>query len=242
MLASTSYRYRENTEWGWRTPRHIRTTANLKVDRLNGEFEVAHINCYQPNTYYVPKKTNQPVVDSWTKEGNVLYFFQITISKTRNFGATEHDFFQMIRVLRKDIQIWFIYVVPSHLEDQFSISFSRGVSANVSILMLGVDVMESELDTHLNQQLREWELSEGESDEAASYNAENGSNPHHEKMRRYRDKMRRINNLFFQELTWKGEIECERMDGGILEKTLTRSKSSARNNLINSFLTNFDAN
>ena len=108
-------------------------------------FSVAGINHYQLNTYYVPDRANQPVIDSWTKFGNELYFFQITKKKTRTFGAKEYNFFQNIREEQNDIRIRFIYVVPSVIEKDFKIPGKQEENVNVSMGVLGVDVMESEL-------------------------------------------------------------------------------------------------
>ena len=160
MLASSFYHYRLNIRWRDSEPRNSLTFGELKENRSLKLFSVAGINHYQLNTYYVPDRANQPVIDSWTKFGNELYFFQITKKKTRTFGAKEYNFFQNIRKEQKDIRIRFIYVVPSVIEKDFKIPGKQEENVNVSMGLLGVDVMESELSTTLTKQFRAWELLE----------------------------------------------------------------------------------
>ena len=158
MLASSFYHYRLNIKWRDSEPRNSLTFGKLEEDRSLKLFSVAGINHYQPNTYYVPDRANQPVIDSWTKFRNELYFFQITIKKTRTFGAKEHNFFQDIMNKKKDIRIRFIYVVPSIIEKDFQIS-DRNNNRNVSTGVLGVNVLESELELGISEQFRAWEES-----------------------------------------------------------------------------------
>ena len=158
MLASSFHRKQGKIKWHLLKPRKYMAIGKLEEDRDEELFSVDDIDFYYPNTYYVPDRANQPVIDSWTKFRNELYFFQITIKKTRTFGAKEHNFFQDIMNKKKDIRIRFIYVVPSIIEKDFQIS-DRNNNRNVSTGVLGVNVLESELELGMSEQFRAWEES-----------------------------------------------------------------------------------
>ena len=157
MLASSFYVYQDEIKWRGLTPSNSMAIGKLEEDRTREMFSVGGIKRYRPNTYYVPHAPNQPVIDSWMKEGNVLYFFQITKKTKRTFGAKESNFFQKIGENREDIQIRFIYVIPSLVVADFKFPGSEDQTKNLSMGVLGVDVMESGLDFRLKEQFKEWE-------------------------------------------------------------------------------------
>ena len=157
MLASSFYVYQDEIKWRGLTPSNSMAIGKLEEDRTREMFSVGGIKRYRPNTYYVPHAQNQPVIASWVKEGNVLYFFQITKKTKRTFGDKESNFFQKIGENREDIQIRFIYVIPSLVVADFKFPGSEDQTKNLSMGVLGVDVMESGLDFRLKEQFKEWE-------------------------------------------------------------------------------------
>ena len=81
--------------------RHFQPPNNVGIGILAEhhepwQFVADAIDSYEDGFLYVARRANQPVIDSWTKKGNVLFLFQITKQKTRRLGDKEIKFFTKI--------------------------------------------------------------------------------------------------------------------------------------------------
>ena len=145
ILAFSFYEKEKDIEWKNCAPKNAGCIGELEVDSGYTVFDATIIEEYKSGILYLPKSGNQPVIDSWTRRGNVLFLFQITKQKTRLLDNKVVNFFQNIMSNQKDIQIRFIYVVPTIIKE-FKITNRARFNGIVSIGVLKVDVKEANLE------------------------------------------------------------------------------------------------
>ena len=147
--------------------RHFQPPNNVGIGILaeNHEpwqFVADAIDSYEDGFLYVARRANQPVIDSWTKKGNVLFLFQITKQKTRRLGDKEIKFFTKIlrhkpkkKKKTRDIKIRFVYVVPTQIK-KFDILNLNDFDLEVSIGVLKVNIAQAKLESNARNHIIKW--------------------------------------------------------------------------------------
>ena len=157
VLATSFSDRQENIEWRPSEKNEKIDLGLMKKIETDEPFKAAKINSYEAKTYYVPKSSNQPVIDAWIKKGNVLFLLQMTEQETRNLGSTENNFFKEISEAQQNIEIRFVYVAPFPSKG-FQINDKREGDTKVQVKLgvLEVNEREAVLDPLLKERTSQW--------------------------------------------------------------------------------------
>ena len=102
ILALSFFQKVKAIEWKRFKPKNGVRIGILAVNHGHEYFDAKKIDEYKNGMLYVSRAGTQPVIDSWTKKGNVLFLFQITKQKKRQVGDKEIKFFNEIIIYRKE--------------------------------------------------------------------------------------------------------------------------------------------
>ena len=155
ILAFSFYEKEKAIEWKYSEPKNVVDIGELIANHGHWIFNADDIDFYREGFLYIPKNSNQPVIDSWTRKGNVFYFFQITKQKRRVLSEMQSDFFWNIVNKRNDIEIRLIFVVPT-LITEFKITRGEEFTVDVSIGVLKVDMKEAKVNPSVLDQVVEY--------------------------------------------------------------------------------------
>ena len=158
-LADHGFEIESLIEW-----RHFQPQNNVGIGILAEnhdpwQFFADAIDSYEDGFLYVARRANQPVIDSWTKKGNVLFLFQITKQKTRRLSDKEIVFFNKIiwdeKKQQREIKIRFVYVVPTQIK-KFDILNLNDFDLEVSIGVLKVNIAQAKLESNARNHIIKW--------------------------------------------------------------------------------------
>ena len=155
ILVKSFFKKEVAIEWKYSDPKNVVDIGELEANHGHWTFNADDIDFYREGFLYIPKNLIQPVIDSWTRKGNVFYFFQITKQKRRVLSKMQSDFFWNIVNKRNDIEIRLIFVVPK-LITEFKITRGEEFTVDVSIGVLKVDMKEAKVNPSVLDQVVEY--------------------------------------------------------------------------------------